>query len=181
MCHKKQMIDLKRRYVEISEAYRTPQGTYTLLPVFRFIITRNETDRNGNSVVQGDFKHLNYISNNLAKQMMDNGAPIELIREFARPDYDNERDGDINGEIEKQRILTVAPIVSVSGRDLLSKEAKARAASDKGKRIREMEKKLGEDDTVKQAAADAEIDEAIAVKVLEKKEPKTTRRNQKND
>ena len=116
MCYKKQMIDGRRRYLEITEAYRCPDGEYLLLPIFKYYIKSNEIDRDGKPIVKGEWKRINYISNSTAKLMQDNGAPIELIREYAKPDYDSERDSDVNGEYDAQRIKEEKKVISTSRR-----------------------------------------------------------------
>lgn len=186
MVYKELMADGCRRYVEITEAYEYPEETYKLIPIFRYVISENIYDENGKLVeIKGEFEQINYISNKLAYMLFHDGAEIEEVRKYAKPNYSPAVDAEINGPIEEQRIPPEErqrrrelrqweaenPEQKQIGVEVLRNLGASRTtdSSLKARAAQLFEDKMGGNDTIQREIADEKINNAID-KVMAKKE-----------
>lgn len=80
----KQLENKQRRMMEIMECEILPDGTRNYLPLFQYIITENRLDENGRFIIEGMHKRQNAISDSLAKRLLENGMPIQMIHRMKR-------------------------------------------------------------------------------------------------
>ena len=98
MCFKETLEDGRRKFTQIVEAVKTKQG-YHVVPLFEFIVTSHKRDENGRILeTLGEDRHVNLISNSLAYFLNKKGAPLDVLRRFARADYDPAVHGADNDE-----------------------------------------------------------------------------------
>lgn len=91
----KQLENKDRRLMEIMECEILSDGTRKFRPLFQYQITENRVE-NGKFIIKGSHKQVNPISEGLARRLMENGMPQEmLLRLLAAPDINRERkEGD---------------------------------------------------------------------------------------
>ena len=91
----KQLENKDRRLMEIMECEILPDGTRKFRPLFQYQITENRVE-NGKFIIKGSHRQVNPISEGLARRLMENGMPQEmLLRLLAAPDKNRERkEGD---------------------------------------------------------------------------------------
>ena len=75
----KQLENKQRRMMEIMECEIMPDGTRNFRSLYQYIVTENEIDENGNFIIEGHHKRIHGISDSLAKRLLENGMPLEMI------------------------------------------------------------------------------------------------------
>lgn len=92
----KQLENKERRLMEIMECEILPDGTRKFRPLFQYQITENRVE-NGKFIIRGSHKQVNPISEGLARRLMENGMPQEMLRRLlAVPGQKEERkEGDV--------------------------------------------------------------------------------------
>lgn len=80
----KQLENKQRRMMEIMECEILPDGSRNYRVLFSFVITENRLDENGRFIVEGTHKRQNAISDSLAKRLLENGMPIQMIHRMKR-------------------------------------------------------------------------------------------------
>ncbi len=87
----KQLENKDRRLMEIMECEILPDGTRKFRPLFQYQITENRVE-DGKFIIKGSHRQVNPISEGLARRLMENGMPQEmLLRLLAAPDKNRER------------------------------------------------------------------------------------------
>lgn len=61
-----------------------PDGTRKYRPLFQYIITENSLDTSGQFIIEGTHQKQNPISDSLAKRLLENGMPIQMIHRMTR-------------------------------------------------------------------------------------------------
>lgn len=91
----KQLENKDRRLMEIMECEILPDGTRKFRPLFQYQITENRVE-NGKFIIKGSHRQVNPISEGLARRLMENGMPQEMLsRLLAAPDKNGKRkEGD---------------------------------------------------------------------------------------
>ncbi len=91
----KQLENKDRRLMEIMECEILPDGTRKFRPLFQYQITENRVE-DGKFIIKGSHKQVNPISEGLARRLMENGMPQEMLsRLLAAPDKNGKRkEGD---------------------------------------------------------------------------------------
>ena len=91
----KQLENKDRRLMEIMECEILPDGTRKFRPLFQYQITENRVE-DGKFIIKGSHSQVNPISEGLARRLMENGMPQEmLMRLLAAPDKNGKRkEGD---------------------------------------------------------------------------------------
>ena len=79
----KQLENKDRRLMEIMECEILPDGTRNFRPLFQYQITENRVE-NGKFIVTGEHKQVNPISDSLARRLMENGMPQEILTQLCR-------------------------------------------------------------------------------------------------
>lgn len=79
----KQLENKDRRLMEIMECEILPDGTRNFRPLFQYQITENRVE-NGKFIVTGEHKQVNPISDSLARRLMENGMPQEILSQLCR-------------------------------------------------------------------------------------------------
>ena len=74
----KQLENKQRRMMEIQECEILPDGTRYFRPLFQYIITENRME-DGKFVIDGHHEQINTMSDSLAKRLLENGMPKQLI------------------------------------------------------------------------------------------------------
>ncbi|MDD3229238.1 MAG: CpaF/VirB11 family protein [Oscillospiraceae bacterium] len=74
----KQLENKQRRMMEIQECEILPDGTRHFRPLFQYVITENRME-DGNFIIEGHHEQLSTISESLAKRLLENGMPKQLI------------------------------------------------------------------------------------------------------
>ncbi len=74
----KQLENKERRLMEIMECEILPDGTRKFRPLFQYQITENRVE-NGKFIIKGSHKQANPISEGLARRLMENGMPQEML------------------------------------------------------------------------------------------------------
>lgn len=77
----KQLENKQRRMMEIQECEILPDGTRRFRPLFQYVITENRMD-DGNLIIDGHHEQINTISDSLAKRLLENGMPQNLINQL---------------------------------------------------------------------------------------------------
>lgn len=77
----KQLENKERRLMEIMECEILPDGTRKFRPLFQYQITENRVE-NGKFVIKGSHKQVNPISEGLARRLMENGMPQEMLAQL---------------------------------------------------------------------------------------------------
>ena len=77
----KQLENKERRLMEIMECEILPDGTRKFRPLFQYRITENRVE-NGKFVIKGSHKQVNPISEGLARRLMENGMPQEMLSQL---------------------------------------------------------------------------------------------------
>lgn len=80
--HQKQYPDKKRRTTEVMECYIDENEKIQYNTLFRFEVTENYIDENGNHIINGKHKKVNSISKNLVRTLINNGATISEIEKI---------------------------------------------------------------------------------------------------
>ncbi|CAK7051903.1 MAG: hypothetical protein BACD_02524 [Bacteroides rodentium] len=82
----KQLENKDRRLMEIMECEIQPDGTRNFRPLFQYQITENRVE-DGKFIVTGQHWQVNPISESLARRLMENGMPQDLLEKLrALPD-----------------------------------------------------------------------------------------------
>lgn len=76
----KQLENKQRRMMEIMECEILPNGTRNYRTLFQYIITENQMDENGRFIIEGYHEKKLSISESLSKRLLENGMPIEMIK-----------------------------------------------------------------------------------------------------
>lgn len=76
----KKLEDNSRKVMEITECEILPDGERKIQTLFRFNITGNSIDDDGNPVINGEFERVNPISDSLQKRLRENGMPLDALR-----------------------------------------------------------------------------------------------------
>lgn len=74
----KQLENKQRRMMEIQECEILPDGTRRFRPLFQYVITENRME-DGKFIIEGHHEQINTISESLAKRLLENGMPKQLI------------------------------------------------------------------------------------------------------
>lgn len=74
----KQLENKERRLMEIMECEILPDGTRKFRPLFQYQITENRVE-NGKFIIRGSHRQVNPISEGLARRLMENGMPQEML------------------------------------------------------------------------------------------------------
>ena len=74
----KQLENKQRRMMEIQECEILPDGTRHFRPLFQYVITENRME-DGKFIIDGHHEQINTISQSLAKRLLENGMPKQLI------------------------------------------------------------------------------------------------------
>ncbi len=77
----KQLENKERRLMEIMECEILPDGTRKFRPLFQYQITENRVE-NGKFIIKGSHKQVNPISEGLARRLMENGMPQEMLSQL---------------------------------------------------------------------------------------------------
>ncbi len=77
----KQLENKERRLMEIMECEILPDGTRKFRPLFQYQITENRVE-DGKFVIKGSHKQVNPISEGLARRLMENGMPQEMLSQL---------------------------------------------------------------------------------------------------
>lgn len=77
----KQLENKERRLMEIMECEILPDGTRKFRPLFQYQITENRVE-NGKFIIKGSHKQVNPISEGLARRLMENGMPQEMLAQL---------------------------------------------------------------------------------------------------
>lgn len=80
----KQLENKERRMMEIMECEILPDGTRRYRALFQYLITENRLDENGKFTIEGVHQRQNAISDSLAKRLLENGMPIQMIHQMQR-------------------------------------------------------------------------------------------------
>jgi pilus assembly protein CpaF len=76
----KQLENKQRRMMEIMECEILADGTRNYRTLFQYIITENQMDENGRFIIEGYHEQKLSISESLSKRLLENGMPIEMIK-----------------------------------------------------------------------------------------------------
>lgn len=74
----KQLENKERRLMEIMECEIRTDGTRTFRPLFQYHITENRVE-NGKFIIAGSHRQVNPISESLARRLMENGMPQDML------------------------------------------------------------------------------------------------------
>ncbi|MEA4988980.1 MAG: CpaF/VirB11 family protein [Anaerovorax sp.] len=80
----KQLENKQRRMMEIMECEIMPDGTRNFRSLYQYIVTENEIDKNGKFIIEGHHKRMQAISYSLAKRLLENGMPLEMINSLQK-------------------------------------------------------------------------------------------------
>lgn len=80
----KQLENKQRRMMEVMECEILSDGTRNYRPLFQYIITENRLDASGQFIIEGAHQTQNPISDSLAKRLLENGMPIQMIHRMTR-------------------------------------------------------------------------------------------------
>ena len=75
----KQLENKQRRMMEIMECEILPDGTRNYRALFQYIITENRLEDSGKFIIDGTHERQNVLSDSLAKRLLENGMPIQMI------------------------------------------------------------------------------------------------------
>lgn len=76
----KQLENKQRRMMEIMECEILPDGTRNYRTLFQYVITANQMDDTGRFHISGYHEQKSCISNSLSKRLLENGMPLEMIK-----------------------------------------------------------------------------------------------------
>lgn len=76
----KQLENKQRRMMEIMECEILPDGTRNYRTLFQYVITENQMDDTGRFHISGYHEQKSCISDSLAKRLLENGMPLEMIK-----------------------------------------------------------------------------------------------------
>ena len=76
----KQLQNKQRRMMEIMECEILPDGTRNYRTLFQYVITENQMDDTGRFHISGYHEQKGCISNSLSKRLLENGMPLEMIK-----------------------------------------------------------------------------------------------------
>lgn len=79
----KQLENKDRRLMEIMECEILPDGTRNFRPLFQYQITENRVE-DGKFIITGQHRQVNPISESLARRLMENGMPQEMLTQLCR-------------------------------------------------------------------------------------------------
>ncbi|MFI3255048.1 MAG: CpaF/VirB11 family protein [Eubacteriales bacterium] len=77
----KQLENGARRMMEIMECVIEKDGSRTYRTLFQYIITENRVE-DGGFIIEGEHKQVNPISQQLAKRFLENGMPVNEIKQW---------------------------------------------------------------------------------------------------
>lgn len=80
----KQLENKDRRLMEIMECEILPDGTRNFRPLFQYQITENRIE-NGKFIITGAHRQVSPISDSLARRLMENGMPQDLLKKLCAP------------------------------------------------------------------------------------------------
>jgi pilus assembly protein CpaF len=80
----KQLENKQRRMMEIMECEILADGTRNYRTLFQYIITENRMDENGKFYIEGYHEQKCSISESLSKRLLENGMPVEMIKNMKR-------------------------------------------------------------------------------------------------
>lgn len=80
----KQLENKDRRLMEIMECEILPDGTRNFRPLFQYQITENRIE-GGRFIITGEHRQVNPISESLARRLMENGMPQEMLKQLLAP------------------------------------------------------------------------------------------------
>lgn len=81
----KQLENKDRRLMEIMECEILPDGTRKFRPLFQYQIRENRIE-DGKFIITGEHRQVNPISESLARRLMENGMPQDLLKELHYPE-----------------------------------------------------------------------------------------------
>lgn len=79
----KQLENKERRLMEIMECEILPDGTRNFRPLFQYQIGENRVE-NGKFVIQGEHRQVSPISGSLARRLLENGMPQDMLKQLTR-------------------------------------------------------------------------------------------------
>nr|WP_308625366.1 ATPase, T2SS/T4P/T4SS family [uncultured Eisenbergiella sp.] len=80
----KQLENKDRRLMEIMECEILSDGTRNFRPLFQYQITENRIE-DGRFIITGEHRQVNPISESLARRLMENGMPQEMLKQLLAP------------------------------------------------------------------------------------------------
>jgi len=80
----KKLKDNTRRVMEITECYQDRDGDVRIQTLYQYMVTSSEIDESGNTVMAGEFKKINNISDDLQGLLIANGVPFRTIEMLLR-------------------------------------------------------------------------------------------------
>lgn len=80
----KQLENKDRRLMEIMECEILPDGTRNFRPLFQYQITENRVE-DGRFIITGRHRQVQPISESLARRLMENGMPQEMLERLLAP------------------------------------------------------------------------------------------------
>ncbi|WP_270816179.1 ATPase, T2SS/T4P/T4SS family [Hungatella effluvii] len=87
----KQLENKDRRLMEIMECEILPDGTRNFRPLFQYQITENKVE-GGRFIITGQHRQVNPISESLARRLMENGMPQEMLMQLCRKSDDGKEE-----------------------------------------------------------------------------------------
>lgn len=76
----KQLENKQRRLMEIMECEILADGKRNYRTLFQYVITENQMDDTGRFHIRGYHEQKNCISDSLAKRLLENGMPLEMLK-----------------------------------------------------------------------------------------------------
>lgn len=76
----KQLENKQRRLMEIMECEILPDGKRNYRTLFQYVITENQMDATGRFYISGYHEQKSCISDSLAKRLLENGMPLEMLK-----------------------------------------------------------------------------------------------------
>ena len=86
----KQLENKDRRLMEIMECEILPDGTRKFRPLFQYQISENRIE-NGKFIITGEHRQVSPISDSLARRLMENGMPQDLLKKLCAPQGKEEK------------------------------------------------------------------------------------------
>ncbi|WP_455437643.1 ATPase, T2SS/T4P/T4SS family [Hungatella hathewayi] len=86
----KQLENKDRRLMEIMECEILPDGKRKFRPLFQYQIKENRIEE-GKFIITGEHQQVNPISESLARRLMENGMPQDLLKELCNPKQKEEK------------------------------------------------------------------------------------------
>lgn len=86
----KQLENKDRRLMEIMECEILPDGTRKFRPLFQYQIRENRIE-DGKFIITGEHRQVNPISESLARRLMENGMPQDLLKQLCNSEGEEEK------------------------------------------------------------------------------------------